>query len=535
MDTHWASRRVVGKDVNLENVRYKLDEYYFMPEPRELIYTHFPDDPNWQLLPHPITKAEFEDLALLKSNFFKHSLQVLTHPHAIVESDQEITMKFACPEEKAKDLAFTFTLHFDSGKEDWGGLKLTRFALLEMVGNVCSLTIRLPAKGVYRLTLFLKDTADNSTSGVYGAIGEYKLVCPFHVRNVVPFPPCVYTSWGSGDEASKYQLVPLQVGTVFYTEQGKAEVRFKIPKPYRFTAKLRNNDVDEGTLRSFILSRVVDNVAIFTMYAPQSGEYGLEIYANDPEIDGNSLSHVYQYLVKCEEQVGHVEAHPDLPISFLGEQQGFRDMGLSTVSHPDPFLQLNSNELTIVLHSTQSLRVTSQLFYVVNDIDEDQCSDYVLHQATKDEIHFQLKLPDLGWYKFQIYAIPLSDSSDSFPLVYNYLIRCGAATITAVPYPKQYGLWKQGCFLYSPQEGKLTRQSQTHSEGIHFKMSVPKAHSVAVVIGDDWTLLNQEGGVWEGMVDVAGNWGIESKAMVYANCDPEESSYSALLEFSLSK
>ena len=54
-----------------ENIHIKeLDDFYFLPNPKYLIYTHFPEDPKWQLLKNPITKEEFINQININSKFF---------------------------------------------------------------------------------------------------------------------------------------------------------------------------------------------------------------------------------------------------------------------------------------------------------------------------------------------------------------------------------------------------------------------------------------------------------------------------------
>ena len=54
-----------------ENIHIKeLDDFYFLPNPKHLIYTHFPEEPKWQLLKNPITKEEFINQIYINSKFF---------------------------------------------------------------------------------------------------------------------------------------------------------------------------------------------------------------------------------------------------------------------------------------------------------------------------------------------------------------------------------------------------------------------------------------------------------------------------------
>jgi len=100
--------------------------------------------------------------------------------------------------------------------------------------------------------------------GVYGGVCEYELICETMPPRPLPFPPCVHTSWGPGDSAAKYSLVPLQKGAIFCTVNGLAEVRFQMPKELRFTAKVKSNDRDEKALAGYIMNRVVGNSGVFT-------------------------------------------------------------------------------------------------------------------------------------------------------------------------------------------------------------------------------------------------------------------------------
>ena len=62
-----------------------LNEHFFLTDPGELIFTHFPHDEaeknyeKWQLLPEPITLAAFNNLPLLNSHFFEYNLKLLSN------------------------------------------------------------------------------------------------------------------------------------------------------------------------------------------------------------------------------------------------------------------------------------------------------------------------------------------------------------------------------------------------------------------------------------------------------------------------
>ena len=130
------------------------------------------------------------------------------------------------------------------------------------------------------------------------------------------------------------------------------------------------------------------------------GEYGLEIYANDPETGGTALQHAYQYLVICKELPSSpLQLFPTLPSSALGPQPSFEQCGLSTVGYIDPYIVTDSGDMQLAFGKTQPVRVTSQLS-LLSETPAKDCSEYILQQGGTDTaLTFMLKLPQAGMFK----------------------------------------------------------------------------------------------------------------------------------------
>ena len=80
----------------------------------------------------------------------------------------------------------------------------------------------------------------------------------------------------------------------------------------QYMAKLKHNNINDAELEAYVMHRTVGNTAYFNITAPGRGEYGLEVYANDPATEGQTLYHVAQFLVLCQEDV-KVTPMPKLP------------------------------------------------------------------------------------------------------------------------------------------------------------------------------------------------------------------------------
>jgi len=132
---------------------------------------------------------------------------------------------------------------------------------------------------------------------------------------------------------------------------------------------------------------------------PGVGEYGLEIYANDPETDGQSLRHAYQFLIICHKLVGDPPVpYPALPPNYLGPQPGFQSLGLVTEVE-DPYLVVDTGELSLSFVASKRVRLSAQL---VNVASGEDCSQYVLQQAVSEQlVKFIVRLPKLGAFKLQ--------------------------------------------------------------------------------------------------------------------------------------
>lgn len=149
----------------------------------------------------------------------------------------------------------------------------------------------------------------------------------------------------------------------------------------------------------------------------------------------------------------------------------------------------------------------------------------IFTQTSQDVVSFLVQIPETGYYKLQIYALPVSDESKTLPGVYNYLLNCPTISKPVHPYPKQYAQWKEGCYIYGP----LVVSKNNLNSGVSFKVVVPKAKAVAAVVNEEWTQLeNKNGDVWEGNVK-----GDADKLTLNANFGGEESKYSTLLEYSM--
>ena len=107
---------------------------------------------------------------------------------------------------------------------------------------------------------------------------------------------------------------------------------------------------------------------------------------------------------------------------------------------------------------------------------EKEFPEYVFTHTQGDIVSFVISFPEHGWYKFQIFALPVSDDSKSLPNVFNYVINVRRAVKAVYPFPKQYAPWRNGCFLFSP----LILNSSSRLHNVTFKVTALLRHVLSL-------------------------------------------------------
>lgn len=98
----------------------------------------------------------------------------------------------------------------------------------------------------------------------------------------------------------------------------------------------------------------------------------------------------------------------------------------------------------------------------------------------------------------------------------------------------RYAQWKEGCHLFEPQDGSL-RQQAFPSGQVTFRLDIPRAAQVSVVVGEEWISLTKQGNssTWFGDVSLLKFWGRSDKLSICANYGTARASFNTLLEYAM--
>uniref|UniRef100_A0A1I8JQS7 TGc domain-containing protein n=1 Tax=Macrostomum lignano TaxID=282301 RepID=A0A1I8JQS7_9PLAT len=332
VDVHWAMRYLSSERNSPENLVYEYDDFYFMTEPQQAVYSHYPEDPLWQLLRRPLTLDQFEDLPLTKSQFFKCGMSFEQATHGCcTPARASCRWRWGYGRPGA---AFTYRLaQGDELNERWRGVELKSFALQETGNDQIQFYFRLPAVGHYYLTVYAQEAAAagaeqsglettyRSAAAHDGGLRVRASNCDEPAADATPFPNCHDSNWGPGLHAERYGLTASHRDGVLNSVNGHAQLYFD--GPVRLLAKLRRNGFDEDALDQHCRQFETPSQTTFQISLPETrhglsiscavhppppGEYGLEIYANEPS-DGETFTHMCQYLLHCEAPPGYAGSY----------------------------------------------------------------------------------------------------------------------------------------------------------------------------------------------------------------------------------
>lgn len=343
VDCHWATRYLQSERNTPENLVYEYDDFYFLTEPSMLIYSHLPEEPNWQLL-HPVrSRTEYEEYPLVKSFFFTIGMQFLQQNRGIVFTKRGVvtlTLGFTQP------TAFTFKLGYgDNIVENLQGVSLKRFVIQETIENRVTFYFRAPREGNYYITIFAQPVGDRlKVENVFKAACEYKIICDQAASDVKPYPQCSDANWGPGAPVRQYGLTPGYKTALLAAPNGRAEVSFLKSRDVRLYARLVKEGIDEDTLENAVQCREQDNQVFVTAQLPTTGEYGLEVYANEPIREGDTFTHMCQYLVSFTDRdfgtlYGQVFDRTDLAYGMQATPQTYSSPGGQFATLPGQGMQ----------------------------------------------------------------------------------------------------------------------------------------------------------------------------------------------------
>lgn len=182
---------------------HQVNEFFFLTDPDQFIFTHFPDDPQWQLLPNAITFEQFESSVYIRERFFQLEMEIVVEElkHSVLFTENGVVLvSFKLPEGRSKNFEFRYIL-FKSrqavidGENLESSIPLDLYVFYEKRKDLVVFDARFPAVGTYKLDLFGRDRLVHET---FDLICSYCIECAELREEAKPFPDSPEIGWGPG-------------------------------------------------------------------------------------------------------------------------------------------------------------------------------------------------------------------------------------------------------------------------------------------------------------------------------------------------
>ena len=288
---------------------------------------------------------------------------------------------------------------------------------------------------------------------------------------------------------------------VLQTVSGRVQLRLTAPKLYKYNISLQsaNNSIESDVILDRCYTRTVNNDLVVTAILPVVGYYYLDVYVSRHWSE-TVTHHACAFLIKCTEVYSGVASltFPQEEAIF-GATPAMRRYGLSPSSHIDSYISCNGElQVKFLLHNDVKLGHSLLLWNGSEKRYVDYTKYACLTQRTDTDAVFKIRFPQQSLYVLRFSTGSIEDHGhDNLDCFFRYLIHCKGAHENALPFPK-VSKKLRGLTLLKPLFGNLSANST-----VKFQLLSPSAIAVAVVIGNQWSYLqNTKDSLWEGNVKI---------------------------------
>lgn len=310
VNTYWGSCAVGGAYTN-DVTTYRFDENFFMPDPDQLAYTHFPEEMKWQLLEPAMSMFNFERRAFLKERFFELDMRVLSHPDCEIKvQNGEEEILFGMNEERAPHLKFMCLIYMKEEK-DYRILyddenRYQHDFLYKPNEDSLSIKIRFPKRGTYRVEIVGKDTTIMDENYEYDWIAIYKATVLSGPKKYAAFPKAADAGWGSSQLLQKLGLTSAnfeQDRAVVTAEEGMCTIGYDINTPEAEDLSLSykminvNSGLEDVAMETNAFTKEDGKFQVYINIPPgDEGAFCLFAQVDDPEY-GSIEKNLCNYLI----------------------------------------------------------------------------------------------------------------------------------------------------------------------------------------------------------------------------------------------
>lgn len=264
-----------------------FEEFYFLTPPEELVWTHLPEDPSWQLLDLTLSKEEFEGLVYAKPAFFKNGLETASHLNGTINADEGANVSLRTP----GNVSVIAELLDEEGRKLPGRFTQVRRSLDGVIVRAAC-----PGPGNRTLRIYSK-RGDAGDEKAYDWTLDYRIEAGPNAKVQTGFPVVWDAFWDMGIETKSHPEGLIEAGS-------ELKVTFLTPEDVFLLAGLLGEEGWKLPEDRTIAQREEGGYAV-RMAFPKAANYTLRIYAKRADEPGGVYTSAIEYSVVAD--AGEVE------------------------------------------------------------------------------------------------------------------------------------------------------------------------------------------------------------------------------------
>ena len=487
LDTTWGAGAVSGESRSF--VR-SFQEHYFQTDPKEMIYAHLPEDPKWQLLDKPVSRAKFAKLPQLRPLFFQHKLELQSHQDGEISTGDRLKVWLNAPADS--------DVH---ARVVQNGRNLDRtLSYVKRDGGRFHINALFPKRGDYILRVFVRA---KKSKGSFGGAMDYLVRASKGTEERFPFYLRPFFQHGLKLESHENGII---------STEKQVEVSLIVPRGVELTAgiyrkdrrKDRKNDRELNKNLRY-LRREGGRYRIHGLF-PAPGEYELRIFSKRGK-GRKTYDWALSYTVRVKK--GTAERFPKYGAAFF-------DHGLTLESHTGGIIK-TGDKLELRVGAPGHVALIAGLLQK-----EKKVPGNLIHVRREGRsFRIQALFPKRGEYTLRLFSND-KGGKGVYHSALDYTVVAARGAGARAGFPVFYGKYGDtGALLHEPMQGTLKTGTKQN-----FRLKVPGATNVAVVVNRKWTQLKKRGDLFEGRVAIG-----RGKISVFANFSGGKGSYAGLLEY----
>lgn len=148
IDTTWGAGTVNDNIFSPE-----FNPYYFATKPEEFIYSHFPENSQWQLLNIPFSRSQFDTFADVSPDLFEYDIHLISHKNLKINTDNRLNITLKAP----KNVVAIAKLK--SAEKELSD----NYTFVQKQGENIVVNTTFPEKGDYKLDIFAKPKDESNS------------------------------------------------------------------------------------------------------------------------------------------------------------------------------------------------------------------------------------------------------------------------------------------------------------------------------------------------------------------------------------